>query len=298
MKTRRTILFFLFIIHITAQSQIQNQVQQYFSNNIWTEYWINTQGDPSISFKNQYYTANDTIIGEKTYRKIIDKDLLYIGAIREEDGKVYARLNYYGPEYDEFLLYDFTVQVGDVITSSAFEGTLSHPDGIIVTNIDEIELETGEKRKRFFFDQTSEWIEGIGSVNGLFHDIVSHLTDYTVSYLVCFQQNNIPLYVNEEKCLDGMCCEKLLGTDLYTSLYDDKKTVFPNPIKRTVKILFPKTEKYITIKILNTQGRTINILSFIDKQQIEIDFSRYISGVYYIIADFCKSSEIYKVIKQ
>lgn len=77
---------------------------------------------------------------------------------------------------------------------------MSYPDRLTVIPTDEITLENGENRKRFIFDQTEPWIEGVGSVGGLFHDAMALLTGYNVSCLICFKQNNIPLFINTEKC--------------------------------------------------------------------------------------------------
>ncbi|MDR0799086.1 MAG: T9SS type A sorting domain-containing protein [Dysgonamonadaceae bacterium] len=275
------------------------QAQSYFINNTWTEYIINTQYNSIIS-KSQYWTANDTVMNGKSYRKIVDKDG-YLGAIREENGKVYARLDYGGYHYasNEFMLYDFTVQVGDIIESTALEGVLSYPDGITVREIDEIELESGEKRKRFFFNETDEWIEGIGSVNGLFHDAMSQPTNYNVSYLVCFQNNDVPLYVNIEKCWDGKCCENLpLRLDNPDSHH--KSVCFPNPTQGIVKIVLPESngEKSISIKIVDSMGEMLQASSASNKESVEIDLSGYASAIYYIAVDIDNSSTLYKVIKQ
>jgi hypothetical protein len=118
MKTKKIYWFICYFTTTVCQAQIVDNV-------VWTEYNINTQSNYIVS-KHQYWTANDTVIQGFTYTKVIDKDR-YLGAIREENGKIYARLEYYsnmGFE-DEFLLYDFTVEVGDVIKSTALEGALS-----------------------------------------------------------------------------------------------------------------------------------------------------------------------------
>ncbi|GHV25507.1 hypothetical protein FACS1894176_04130 [Bacteroidia bacterium] len=269
------------------------------TNNTWTEYRINTQYN-SITSKNQYWIASDTVINGVNYKKIVDRDR-YLGAIREEDGKVYARLNYGDYYYasDDFLLYDFTVQVGDTIKSMALEGALSYPDGITVREIDEIELENGEKRKRFFFNETSEWIEGIGSSNGLFHDAMFHATNYGVSYLVCFQQNDVPLFVNTEKCLDGKCCEKL-STNLDIPYSNIESILFPNPTQGIVKIMFPASsiEKSVSIKIVDSMGKILQSLTVINQELIEVDLSEYATAIYYIAVDFDKSLTVYKVFKR
>ena len=292
MKTKINIILFLFLLSaysINAQK-------------IWTECTINLLNN-SIASKSQYWTTDDIIVDGYTYTKVVNKDR-YLGAIREENGKVYALLEYGGYwDSGEFLLYDFTVQVGDVIKSTAIEGALSYPDGMTVIQIDEIILETGEKRKRFFFDITEPWIEGIGSTSGLFHDAKEHPTNYRVSYLVCFQQDNTPIYVNTEKCLDGRCCEELTNDDVAISNYQiDNGSIYPNPTKGITQITLPfeDTQKHLSIQILDSFGRILQNKVVPYQKQIEIDLSEYPSGLYCIAitSEGSNSFISYKVVKQ
>jgi hypothetical protein len=266
---------------------------------VWTEYNINIQSNYIVS-KHQYWTANDTVIHGLTYTKIADKDR-YLGAIREENGKVYAYLNYgdYMAMEDEFLLYDFTVEVGDVITSTAFEGALSYSDGITVRQTDEITLENGEKRKRIFFDKTGPWIEGIGSTGGLFHDTMWLLTNYTISYLTCFQQNNISLYLDTDKCLDGKCCEKLSdGANVHNLSFTNEIVIFPNPTQGIVTIILPDNNRSRNaVKVFDGTGTIIQTW-FLRENELKLDLSTYPSGVYSAMIDIGNSMQSYKIIKQ
>jgi hypothetical protein len=199
---------------------------------------------------------------------------------------------------NEFLLYDFTVQEGDTIKSTAIDGALSHPDGITVRQIDEITLENGEKRKKIYFNETEPWIEGIGSTFGLFHDAMSHFANYSVSYLVCFKQNEIPLYVNTEKCLDGRCCELLNDTGINSLYPADKMVVLPNPTPGRATILLPENNRLENkIKIIDNTGQIIQTY-LVRGNELKIDLSSYPAGMYYAIIDWDNPIQSYKIIKQ
>ena len=225
MKTKiHLIATFLLLGIYAGQAQMTD-------NAVWTEYTINIQYTNYIVAKSQYRIAGDTILNGHTYKKVIDNKDLCIGAIREENGKIYACLEVAYGYYllgDEFLLYDFTLQVGDIIKSTASEGALSYPDGLTVIQIDTVTLENGEKRKRFFFNGTDPWIEGIGSTSGLFADATAHPTNYTVVDLVCFKKGNEILYVNEEWCQSNNCCDDLPSGIIDISSATKTKTVQDN----------------------------------------------------------------------
>jgi hypothetical protein len=283
-------IIFWIICWFTA-TLCQAQMQD---NTVWTEYDINTQNS-SINFKRQYWVANDTIINGRTYKKVVDNNR-YIGAIREVNGKIYAYLNYgdYLLMNDEFLLYDFTVQAGDVIRSTALEGALSNPDGLTVIQIDEVTLENGEKRKRFFFDGTSAWIEGIGSTGGLFHDAIWLISNYTVPYLVCFKQNEIPLYVNTGRCLDRKCCDNV-SPDTGLASLKKSNVLFPNPTKGIVTI--DNIVQGSTVHLIDSTGKVLQTYSVINNE-VKIDLLNYPSNIYYVNINSDKSVKSFKIIKQ
>lgn len=295
MKTK---LFFITVFlfwGITMQAQMTN-------NAIWTEYNINIQNN-TITSKWQYWTTNDTVFDGKTYKKVVDKNG-YLGAIREENGKIYARYSYYeyGGHIDEFLLYDFTLQVGETIKSTAIEGALSYPDGLTVEKIEEITLENGEVRKKFIFYLTEPWIEGIGSIGGLFYDVEGHATNYIVSHLVCFQNNNTSVFIDDIHCLDGKCCEILSGEEVDIVQIPTHKeiVIYPNPTYGTSFLSLPFLDsKYIEIRILDKVGREIHKQFYATSESIEVNLSNYPSDLYYVIAQGNESSLFFcKVIKK
>ena len=263
-------------------------------NAVWTEYLINIQYNDYIVAKSQYRIAGDTIFDRHTYKKVIDNKGSCIGAIREENGKIYACLeNLDHLLEDEFLLYDFTLQVGDIIKSTASEGALSYPDGLTVIQIDTVTLENGEKRKRFFFNGTDPWIEGIGSTSGLFADATAHPTNYTVVDLVCFKQGNEILYVNEEWCQSNNCCDDLpagiidIPSATKTRIAQDNNQVI---------LYFPETfSGETTIRLLDATGRNV-FTKMAAQNSFEINTSGY-QGIYLISIRNGNDEEYIKLIK-
>ena len=288
------IIFLLFGTYTTHAQMMENSV--------WTEYRINIEWSPRIVSKRQYWIAGDTIISGQTYKKIVENEDAghngpngYVGAIREDNGKIYARLWYWemacGWE-KESLLYDFTVQVGDIVTSTAPEGQLSYP--LTVTQIDEITLETGEKRKRFFFDRAGPWIEGIGSLLGLFNEAMWHMTDYTTKRLVCFKQGDEILYQNEDWCQSNDCCADL-SVSIKNPLSNIKTIVYRDD--NQIIINFPEAfSGETTIQLFDATGRIVFAKTTL-QNSFELNTSNYPQGIYLISIRNGNNVEYSKLIK-
>lgn len=263
----------------------------------WTEYRLNIMSTPPyIVSKTQYCVKNDTIIEGIRYKQIEDIIQGYIGAIREEGEKVYACSGYYGDNSGEFLLYDFSAEKNDVIRSGALEGALSYPGGLTVRNTETIQLENGENRKKISFDETRDWLEGIGSTGGLFSDAMDHATNGIVSYLVCFKVDNNILYVNDEKNSDGKACDNITS-DLYTSFAKETNN-FIIVSNKIIQIYFQHYNKDqpLSIDIYNHLGVYCKSFSVNNHSKIDINMSLYTPGVYIVSIKYKKEQEYYKII--
>jgi len=294
MKTKICfIAIFLLGIYYITQAQTMN-------NAVWTEYRINFQYTPFVESKYQYWIDGDTIINAQTYKKVVSNpkpwlvgDDGYVGAIREDNGKVYA-IPFYPSVNDEFLLYDYTVQVGDVITSTAPEGVLSYP--LTVAQVDEITVENGEQRKRIFLDYQIVWIEGIGSTNGLFNDAMWHSANFTSLRLVCFKQDDETLYRDAEWCQSNNCCADI-GTDIpTTSTFWDSETILTQN-NNQITLDFPEvfTGK-TTIRLFDATGCFLFEEMTIQKS-FEKDISNLSKGIYLISIQNGNNVEYIKLIK-
>lgn len=173
----------------------------------------NRVGDETINF----YIEGDTFINAALYFKLFKSgiayyddlfhfDHVYVCAIRDENNKIF----YVDKDNtSELFLYDFDLQTGDTIKSEIEKGS-------VVTGI-EI-LQGG--RKKITFNKTKfphgeclNWnnayfIEGIGSMGGIFYPTPCNHVGFREHYLVCYSENVSSVY---QSTLSPDNC------DLYTS---------------------------------------------------------------------------------
>jgi hypothetical protein len=303
MKTKRAIyIFFFCVVAMLMQAQVHTGRESYFSEgSTWTEFTLDTHSDPTRYVNsNQYFLSNDTLINGMPYRNFFYRDsqqLYYIGALREGEGKVYAKLENYGEDSGEFLLYDFTLKKGDRIISSASEGILSVPEGLVVTKIDTIWLLNGESRKRFHFDRTAAWIEGVGSVGGFLNDTYWHISGFSEKILACFKQDNTQLYKDEVWCKSYDCC------DIVSGIPQNKQksgiSFSGNTVKDNLSIYITGEvlNAPLSIYVINLAGNTICVKQAKGAKHVGIDFSGYKPGVYFVNVEAPGIRYSYKIVK-
>ena len=201
----KRIYFFLFCALIGVQV---------FAQNKWADTWCNTWNvlshgwdpeggdDPYMPYTFIYQLEEDTTINDLTYQRLTGRFSLstmpsnkeYVAALRfAENKKVFVH-------YDntEYLLYDFGAQVGD--TLEIFGGidhykdfkTLPH----VITEIDT--LEDGRLQMQLVVElqwsTTITWIEGIGSRNGIVHNIATDRIGSGTDVLLCAYRDNECIY--------------------------------------------------------------------------------------------------------
>jgi hypothetical protein len=142
----------------------------------------------------QFHLQRDTVINHKHYKQYQTCESYPFTAIRQENQKIYAVDNSHSGEY---LLYDFGMNVGDVISSEAQSGYLSRNP--IVTQVDSIWLYNGERRKRMVVNG-DVWIEGIGSTHGFDYPVREFVTcDCNNEYqLIAFAKENTVSFFDSE----------------------------------------------------------------------------------------------------
>ena len=244
----------LTLIILTAFTPVESQNYYPFpdSNAIW-----NTVGENMFSFDKfriRYGIYGDTIINSQTYHKIYDlydtnlihQNSVYFAALRNEDKKVYINF----PDYNETILYDFTLSVGDTIWYNL--GGCAYQEGCdlwlqshwkTVTSIDTVTLENGEQRKRWhlvsdFMGDT--WIEGIGSVEwiGLFNPLITDIITNGDGWdFACFKQYDQVIFLNNPQCEKCFC-------QLYTSIFPSDEKIKSNFTLLFHLLCFLKERKY------------------------------------------------------
>ena len=152
-----------------------------------------------------YSLQGDTVFGGTTYQTLRREDGVYCGALRQTaDGQqVFYRPGelggVYGPSLGkEYLLYDFSIHVGDTVYAydgfmdTSCEGNMEPGDTItpawVVLSIDTI---NGRKHVMVKNEKNIQvkWIEGVGTCNILFSRTMHCMTGYDSYWTLCAADN-------------------------------------------------------------------------------------------------------------
>lgn len=216
----------------------------------------------SVLIDNKYYFQLQSAFSENS--NDWDNTSQYF---RECDGQVFFRTS---TDENEFLYYDFTLEVGDTLYAGEYYGTWD----LRVSNITEEEFLDGSMRKVWYIELIGtdlielRLIEGIGATeftltNGIFDPMFGH-----GKYLVCFKNEGIDVLESSAGCWPPVNTQdELKATDIH---------IYPVPV---TDILVVDTEIPLEeIKILNLNGQIIKSYP----NQDRIDLSDLSSGIYLV----------------
>jgi|TARA_R110002110_G_scaffold46388_12_gene140234 hypothetical protein len=238
----------------------------------------------------KYFTAGDTIVGANDY-KVLD-GYHYISRtflLREEllDRKVY--MNIVSPSgNNEYLLYDFSMIVGDSIDMK--NPITPFPENAGYYRLDSIiprPLADGDDYRHFYLspalsntisNTNAIWVEGAGSLSLI--NAPSGDPDINgAGSLSCSFKNSIPFYRN----LDSIdSCEPLivLGLNEFSNqLYE----VQVNTLVTDKYCHLTNVQNARFIDVYDLHGRRLIDHSNNGKREISLDFSNLKSGVYIIV---------------
>lgn len=195
----------------------------------------------------------------------------------------------------ERVLYDFSLNVNDTLSVYSFDFPFTNDKHkIIVTHIDNV-LVNSVSRKRFkvigtqYLSQpcTPEyWIEGIGSLNGLFNSGTSDfcITDFNFPILLCEKENGILNYVHApcNSCFASPC----LGVGVKEQVnINDEIYLYPNPANEELNVSFNMQTNidFNKIFIYNSLGQLIRQEGIDFKNnKASINTSSLQNGIYFL----------------
>lgn len=238
----------------------------------------------------KYFTDGDTIVDGQDY-KILD-GFHFISRtflLREEvaDKKVY--LNFVQQSGNsEYLLYDFSLNVGDSIDMKNPISPFPLNAGYYrVDSIIPRTLVDGNDYRHFYLSPSlsnsisttsATWIEGVGSLS-----LVNAPSGYPdindVGHLSCFFKNSVPFYVN----LDSITsCDPLivLGQNEFNEQLSEVRisSLVHNGYCHLTNI---ENARFIDVYDLN--GRRVIAFENNGNRETSLDFSSFKSGVYIIV---------------
>lgn len=161
----------------------------------------------------------------------------------------------------EYLTYDFGLSIGDTVV--AYSG-----DPVHLFSIDSVQLQNGQFRRRFNFDDSSylSYIESIGGSHGWFFPLAVS-SGLGGSRIICVRENNEPIYGDE--------CDYFF-VDLEDPLSIPQLRISPNPATDQVLVEYPGRE--IHAQLWDMTGQVLDQQQGFD--QLPVDLRRYPAGVY------------------
>ncbi len=259
--------------------------------------WVTWREQEYIDKYHAFEIAEDTLVGDTLYKKVLFHQLRdgqrdpYVleetmlgGLIREDldNRKVYGRLLF---EYillsdpcrefyyqdQEFVLYDFEIEVGDSITTCGYDVF----ETVLVNGIDSMEI-YGQKRRIFQnkYDEICEiyLIDGIGNMDGLF-------ATYNPFISPGDQGSELQVY-----CTGGSFNCNIVSSSSDIGL--EAINVFPNPAQEWIDV--SASQNIDNFSILGMDGKKFIFGAY----QERIDITSLSSGSYILVLE-SKSERIH-----
>lgn len=249
---------------------MENPTTSYFGETTCWSYFAHVyvrEFDSFFQTSESELMHGDTIINNIQYKKF--NGINGFAAIRESGQKIYAITI---DQQDEFLLYDFGLNVGEAISTTSTHGLISRNQ--TVSSVDSIILYNGEKRKRIKIGG-DEWIEGIGSKYGFLHPCREFVTCNCNSYyeLISFANNKQLKFYDAILCSNYFCCEGLRDD---VKRINAKENIFItyNQGTKTLNVTLMSVIQNCTIQLLNLNGKLI-----FDKQLCELNTTIKLSNI-------------------
>ena len=202
------VLVFLMFVFFSVQSFGQDVYKLFLEEGkVWNYNYHNVNGN---TYSKSLIVKGDTLIGDKSYKRIVD---LATGrcecSMREDGSKVFCSQN-----DNENLVYDFGLNVGEVFETADVIATVVSVDTIMVGGrLFRVLGVQGNDNP-----QTNWWVEGIGSMNYLTNSVRIPGDSYT--FLQCQISENI---LFSQKDFETLAVQNLIikrGNDSVSPAYD------------------------------------------------------------------------------
>ena len=201
----------------------------------------------------------------------------------------------------EFLLFDFSIESGDIIEVASFEGldvylyNIStyegeYPDSVLLLNNTSRRVKRVIVPNAYYYPYSLgqcdfiEWIEGIGGPNGVFNIDISAffaISETTSPRLLCFEEEG-DLMMSYTEWDDDYTYDCFYLP--YVGTIENTKAqgvIYPNPTNGFVHIDLSGQEENLPkqVSIYSVTGQIIDSYIF-NFQSFEINLQNYPSGVY------------------
>jgi hypothetical protein len=285
------LIFFTASLFSTVFAQDYEYVPFPTQDAIWSEYYFSGEEDGVSNYERFALNGEDTTINNLVYKKLYlfydtvfsVSNATYFGGIREDSTKrIYftrefqlhdAKPPYPWYEYEEIVLFDFSLNIGDTMFSVPNYDYMF----LVVKDIDTIQI-ANTYRKVFYFENYFwlNWIEGIGSNMGLLFISGDLPNNGLWGNLICFKQNNEVVYLNGNECMPLISgVQSFKGETLGLEIY-------PNPASQIINITFPSNETG-RFCVYNEIGKIVYKTEIYYANDLEITLPCLNSGLYHVV---------------
>lgn len=266
MKAFLLFSFLCFAILANAQSTVYHPFP--ITNAHWVYQYWNDNHQPT-GWYGSYDITGDTVISGINYKKISGCDAFHgkcnSGGIRDSNRVIYFRPD---TSLQEFILYDFNLQVGDSIIHP-FGGAVCTNDTVVVWSIDSVLCSDGY-HKQFYLSSFATWIEGIGSRTYLLSpcDILCVSGDDALECMITDSGFSYPSGIGS--------CIASVSTNL---IMDNEISISPIPSSEWIEV--NSTNSFSVLRIINSLGQQLYRQNSVSKKQI-VNINFLSSGIYFL----------------
>ena len=281
-------LFFLVLYILPGMAGTSQAYHKLIRLNTYWDCYTWMQGWMCYSSVNRiFFTGADTIIEGKTYQIsyaypmypdppgpylcppfVIDTLAVdHEHYVREDtvEQKVYIHSDIFLEP--DAILYDFTLQPGDTLTSG-YQAFFGFP--LVVTSVDSVMIGNGEYRKRINFDDPYygiNYVESIGGTEGLFTPLVPFESG---GGFMCVKENGANLWGDE-------CDYWFVNIPQYKI---NEVFIFPNPAHETITIAVPLILLNQNLKLFSSSGVLIKSIR-INSEKTVLQLKGVNPGLYF-----------------
>jgi hypothetical protein len=296
---KKLLLLFALTVPALAKAQITDALPIPLDG-VWQIAWraliiSNDQGTYSYRINGEV-SVNDTIYHNVEQFSYCDPTVPATPAllIREDSSKWYTR---YNALESEMLMFDFSLDVGDSITTESCWGFFEAPQTLIVTSIDTITMYDGSARRRWslVYGPTSDlqgneefWIEGIGNAYTWLYHSMSHSCVDINAGLHCFFESDVRKFPSTEFPIGIDCCNPFSVEEMSTSAF----SIFPSPATDQTSIQFEAAHIPQSIQIFNATGQLLHTENVLGRLQMQLNVLEYAKGIYTVRGRFENGEEV------
>jgi hypothetical protein len=238
-----------------------------------------------------YYTNGDTIVDGINFKVLDGYHYISRGFLLREDvaeKKVYLKLYFPNGDIRDYLLYDFSLEVGDSIDMKNPATPFTQDAGYYkVDEIALLPLADGNSYRHFYLSPTISntistnraiWVEGVGSLSLI--NAPSGVPDVNeAGKVACLFKNGNSFYSDLE-IIDACEASFILDTPEFTATKTNIQ-IIKTPSLNEFSVI--NINSFKKIEVFNLNGKKINSYDINNQSSIDLNLSNYKAAMYLLI---------------